>query len=74
MCANTKHRIDYLKNFGFVDEVTVVVAGINGKMSEVNAAFGLLQLKGIDLALRSLKMIGTRYWNGLLYILSAHLE
>jgi hypothetical protein len=37
-----------LKNFGFADEVTVVAAGINGKMSEINAAFGLLQLKGID--------------------------
>jgi dTDP-4-amino-4,6-dideoxygalactose transaminase len=40
-----KRRIDQLKNFGFVDEVTVVESGINGKMSEVNAAFGLLQLK-----------------------------
>lgn len=47
----TKQRIDNLKNFGFVDEVTVVAAGINGKMSEVNAAFGLLQLKYIDQAL-----------------------
>ena len=40
-----KRRIDQLKNFGFVDEVTVVESGINGKMSEINAAFGLLQLK-----------------------------
>lgn len=40
-----KKRIDQLKNFGFVDEVTVVDSGINGKMSEINAAFGLLQLK-----------------------------
>ncbi len=43
--AKTKQRIDHLKNFGFVDEVTVVAPGINAKMSEVNAAFGLLQLK-----------------------------
>jgi dTDP-4-amino-4,6-dideoxygalactose transaminase len=49
--ARTKQRIDHLKNFGFVDEVTVVAAGINGKMSELNAAFGLLQLKHIDEAL-----------------------
>ncbi|MFO1336664.1 MAG: DegT/DnrJ/EryC1/StrS family aminotransferase [Burkholderiaceae bacterium] len=49
--AKTKQRIDHLKNFGFVDEVTVVAPGINGKMSEVNAAFGLLQLKHIDRAL-----------------------
>lgn len=41
----TKRRIDYLKNFGIADEVTVVGPGINGKMNEVQAAFGLLQLK-----------------------------
>ena len=46
--AKTKQRIDHLKNFGFVDEVTVVAPGINGKMSEVNAAFGLLQLQHVD--------------------------
>jgi dTDP-4-amino-4,6-dideoxygalactose transaminase len=43
--AKTKQRIDYLKNFGIADEVTVVGPGINGKMNEVQAAFGLLQLK-----------------------------
>jgi dTDP-4-amino-4,6-dideoxygalactose transaminase len=43
-----KTRIDQLKNFGFVDEITVVTPGINGKMSEINAAFGLLQLEHID--------------------------
>lgn len=43
-----KRRIDYLKNFGFSDEVTVVAPGINGKMNEVQAAFGLLQLDNID--------------------------
>lgn len=41
----TKNRINDLKNFGFHDEVTVVAPGINGKMNEVQAAFGLLQLK-----------------------------
>ncbi len=41
----TKQRIDRLKNFGFVDEVTVMAPGINGKMSEINAAMGLVQLK-----------------------------
>lgn len=46
--ARTKQRIDHLKNFGFVDEVTVVATGINGKMSEVNAAFGLVQLKHVE--------------------------
>jgi dTDP-4-amino-4,6-dideoxygalactose transaminase len=43
--AKTKLRIDRLKNFGYVDEVTVVAPGINAKMSEINAAFGLLQLR-----------------------------
>jgi dTDP-4-amino-4,6-dideoxygalactose transaminase len=41
----TKQRIDFLKNFGIADEVTVVGPGINGKMNEVQAAFGLLQLR-----------------------------
>lgn len=49
--AKSKQRIDHLKNFGFVDEVTVVAPGINGKMAEVNAAFGLLQLKYVDQAI-----------------------
>jgi dTDP-4-amino-4,6-dideoxygalactose transaminase len=59
--AKTKQRIDYLKNFGFVDEVTVVAPGINGKMSEVNAALGLLQLKHIAHALARRKEIDTCY-------------
>lgn len=57
----TKQRIDYLKNFGFADEVTVVAAGINGKMSEINAAFGLLQLKHIDAALIRRGKVDSRY-------------
>jgi dTDP-4-amino-4,6-dideoxygalactose transaminase len=59
--AKTKQRIDHLKNFGFVDEVTVAAPGINGKMSEINAAFGLLQLKGIDEILQKRKAIDNRY-------------
>lgn len=46
--AEVKQHIDHLKNFGFEDEVTVVEAGINGKMSEFNAALGMLQLKYVD--------------------------
>jgi dTDP-4-amino-4,6-dideoxygalactose transaminase len=59
--AKTKQRIDHLKNFGFVNEVTVVAPGINGKMSEINAAFGLLQLKHIDGALARRKEIDATY-------------
>jgi dTDP-4-amino-4,6-dideoxygalactose transaminase len=44
----TKKRIDYLKNFGFANEVTVVAPGINAKMNELQAAYGLLQLKSYE--------------------------
>ena len=63
--AKSKQRIDHLKNFGFVDEVTVVAPGINGKMSEFNAAFGLLQLKHVDAALARRKEIDHAYRIGL---------
>lgn len=63
--AKTKQRIDYLKNFGFADEVTVTASGINGKMSEVNAAFGLLQLKYVDKAIERRKEIERIYRKGL---------
>lgn len=59
--AKTKQRIDYLKNFGFADEVTVVAPGINGKMNEFQAALGLLQLKHIDAAIERRKAIDRRY-------------
>lgn len=59
--ARTKKHIDYLKNFGFADEVTVVAPGINGKMSEVNAAFGLLQLQKIDDVLARRARVDERY-------------
>ncbi|WP_295448968.1 DegT/DnrJ/EryC1/StrS family aminotransferase [uncultured Thiodictyon sp.] len=59
--AKTKQRIDFLKNFGFADEVTVVAPGINGKMNEFQAALGLLQLKYIDDALKQRAEIDCRY-------------
>jgi dTDP-4-amino-4,6-dideoxygalactose transaminase len=59
--AKTKQRIDHLKNFGFVDEVTVVAPGINGKMSEFNAALGLVQLRHMDEALQRRADISARY-------------
>ena len=63
--AETKKRIDYLKNFGFADEITVVAPGINGKMDEVRSAFGLLALKQIDDAISSRKQIAEWYRKGL---------
>lgn len=59
--AKSKQRIDHLKNFGFVDETTVVAPGINGKMSEINAAFGLLQLRHIDAAIARRRHIDSIY-------------
>lgn len=59
--AKTKLRIDQLKNFGFVDETIVVAPGINGKMSEVCAAMGLLQLSHLSEALDRRQQIDTSY-------------
>ncbi|HRL75780.1 MAG TPA: DegT/DnrJ/EryC1/StrS family aminotransferase [Candidatus Accumulibacter phosphatis] len=56
-----KQRIDYLKNFGFADEVTVVAPGINGKMNEFQAALGLLQLEHADRAIAARMAIDRRY-------------
>lgn len=61
----TKKNIDFLKNFGFKDEVTVQEVGINGKMSEFNSALGLLQLKYVDDAISKRKAIALRYRQGL---------
>ena len=63
--AKTKRHIDHLKNFGIVDEVTVVAPGINGKMNEISAAFGLLQLKHIDQTLQKRAEIDRKYRVGL---------
>lgn len=59
--AKIKKHIDHLKNFGFVDEVTVAAPGINGKMSEFNAALGMLQLQHIDQALARRQQIDALY-------------
>lgn len=59
--ARTKQHIDHLKNFGFVNETTVVATGINGKMSEFNAALGLLQLKHVDKAITRRREIDALY-------------
>ncbi len=59
--AAMKARIDQLKNFGIVDEVTVVAAGINGKMNEVTAAFGLLQLERVGAAIEQRAGIAALY-------------
>lgn len=59
--AKTKKRVDDLKNFGYSDEVTVVAPGINAKMNEVQAAFGLLQLKHVGEAIERRREIDALY-------------
>ena len=56
-----KKRIDYLKNFGFADEVTVVAPGINSKMDEMRSAYGLLNLKQVDDAIAARQYVANRY-------------
>jgi len=63
--AKMKAHIDRLKNFGHVGEVKVVALGINGKMSEFNAALGVLQLEYIDQAIARRKDIDAAYRKGL---------
>ena len=59
--AKTKKRIDDLKNFGYSGEVTVIAPGINAKMNEMQAAFGLLLLKYIDKAISRRREIDAQY-------------
>lgn len=57
----TKKRIDYLKNFGFANETTVVAPGINSKMDEIRAAYGLLNLQQVNDAIAKRKLIAAKY-------------
>ena len=59
--AETKEHIDYLKNFGFAGETEVVAPGINSKMDEVRAAFGLLNLRQVDAAIEVRHRVATTY-------------
>ena len=59
--AETKRQIDYLKNFGFAGETEVVAPGINSKMDEIRAAFGLLNLQQVDAAIEARHQVALRY-------------
>lgn len=63
--AATKKRIDHLKNFGFTGETSVVAPGINSKMDELRAAYGLLTLKMVDEAIAQRQAIAKQYREGL---------
>ena len=57
----TKKRIDYLKNFGFANEVTVVGPGINSKVDEMRSAYGLLNLRQVDAAITARQQVAIKY-------------
>ncbi len=57
----TKKRIDYLKDFGFADETTVVGLGINSKLDEMRAAYGLLNLRLVDAAIAARQQVAIKY-------------
>ena len=60
-----KKRIDYLKNFGFANETTVVGPGINSKMDEVRSAYGMLNLRQVDAAIEARHQVAIKYRNAL---------
>ncbi len=66
--AEMKQQIDYLKNFGFEDETVVVAPGINSKMDEVRAAYGLLNLKHVDNAIAHRKKVTYAYREALSFV------
>lgn len=57
----TKKRIDYLKNFGFAGETTVVAPGINSKMDEMRSAYGILNLRQVDGAIAARQKVAQKY-------------
>lgn len=57
----TKKRIDYLKNFGFAGETEVVAPGINSKVDEVRAAYGILNLRQVNDAIEASHQVAIRY-------------
>lgn len=59
--AETKKRIDYLKNFGFANETTVVAPGINSKMDEIRSAYGLINLQQVDKAIDARHQVAVIY-------------
>lgn len=61
----TKRRIDHLKNFGFVNEIEVVAPGINSKMDEIRAAYGILNLRQVDQAIASRRRVAETYRDAL---------
>lgn len=64
----TKKRIDYLKNFGFAGETEVVAPGINSKMDEIRSAYGLLNLRQVDVAITARQKVAIAYRKALRHV------
>lgn len=64
----TKKRIDYLKNFGFAGETTVVGPGINSKVDEIRSAYGLLNLRQVDSAIEARHQVAVKYREALRHV------
>ena len=64
----TKKRIDYLKNFGFAGETTVIAPGINSKMDEMRAAYGILNLRQVDAAIEARHQVAIKYREALRHV------
>lgn len=56
-----KKRVDYLKNFGFANEIEVIAPGINSKVDEVRAAYGILNLRQVDAAIEARHQVAIKY-------------
>ena len=63
--ADMKYHVDNLKNFGFRGETNVVAPGINSKMDEMRAAYGLLNLRQVDAAIEARKKVAKQYVDAL---------
>ena len=63
--AETKKRVDYLKNFGFAGETEVVAPGINSKVDEVRAAYGIINLRQVDTAIEARHQVAVKYRDAL---------
>ena len=58
-------RIEYLRAYGFQTDYESHFAGLNGKMSELHAALGLLALESTEQAVRRRQEIAARYRHAL---------
>ncbi len=66
--AEMKRHIDHLKNFGFEGETNVVTPGLNSRMDEVRAAYGLLNLQHVDAAMEARRLVTQRYREALRHV------